>query len=900
MAVNIGPKIGIDGEKEYRKEIQNIIQQGKTLAAETNATAAAFANANDKEKAAADISKKLNEQIENQRKLVEKLEDAVKKSGEKTGENSDQTLKWKEQLAKAKTELSGLESKAKGVTGEVKDLGEAEADAGEKASVFGDMLKANLFGTVIIAGLKATARIVKDIAQGCVDAVKGAAEYADEINTINKTTGMSTKTIQEWKYAAKLLDIEFETIESSQTKLTKNMDAARDGSKKQAQAFADLGIEIVDADGKLRDSNEVFDEVIDKLRKIENPTERDAVAMDILGKSAKDLNPLIETSADELEDLKKEAHDVGAVMDNDTLNKLNEVQDGFDRLGLSWDALKRMLGANVGIKILPDLQRLVDIFRDFAKTGDFNKFTDSILKGISRIAQKAPSVIRKLLKKLPQWLNQIAASDVWDDFSDAIGETLADTFINAPAIIKAGLELIGAIIRGAIMAIPKMIMRIDEGLKGLDDVTNEHVEAVREKIAEIPDVLSDVQRNLDDIDGKQREAEHWIEIFDELSKKTDPTASDTERLQSAVDHLNTLFPELGLSIDENTGKWSLNTDEIRNNIQALADREKAEAYNEAAGKRYADIVELERERDSLKSELEELEGKITEKSARAGELQAQVDTVKDLQQQFRDGKISVDEYKKSISDLGLGLQGSVGEMDVYGEKVDLMDADLASLNSQLVNVNSEIDNLEKEKKPLTEGIGEVEKAIGDLNEEIEYFYGKASDLANPIEQSVEDAKTGVSKQGEIIGEELDNGIERGIWKGSPRVLSAAERLIKDTINTMREEGQIHSPSKVTENLIGKNLGLGIVKGYEDVIEAAKTRQIFSMTPIFESMTAGGSTTTNTTTNNRTMNLGGLTVNVYPSEGMNIDELTDSMMYKIQHAVEEEGAVFSNELHIQRA
>ena len=74
---DIGAKISIDGEKQFRQDLQNITQQGKTLAAEMDKVSTAFRNADDSEKDMGKVTETLNKQIENQRKLVDKLKEAV-------------------------------------------------------------------------------------------------------------------------------------------------------------------------------------------------------------------------------------------------------------------------------------------------------------------------------------------------------------------------------------------------------------------------------------------------------------------------------------------------------------------------------------------------------------------------------------------------------------------------------------------------------------------------------------------------------------------------------------------------------------------------------------------------------------------------------------------------------
>lgn len=99
--------------------------------------------------------------------------------------------------------------------------------------------------------------------------------------------------------------------------------------------------------GSLRDAQEVWDEVITALGQMSNETERDAYAMVLMGKSAQDLNPLIEAGADKINALRQEAHEAGAVLDEDMLATLGEMQDAFDRLSQQTDAFERILAGTL-------------------------------------------------------------------------------------------------------------------------------------------------------------------------------------------------------------------------------------------------------------------------------------------------------------------------------------------------------------------------------------------------------------------------------------------------------------------------------------------------------------------------------------------------------------------------
>lgn len=469
MAVNIGPKIGIDGEKEYRKEMQQIIQQGKTLSAQMGAVASSFQNADNKEEDLTKASKLLNDQVANQQKLVEKLADAVSMSAKETGENSTTTLKWKEQLAKAETELNKLEGTTAESAVGMGELAESEKDAGDAAKGASGKVTAftvalgQLMADAIKEGIKFIADSVKKIGQYFVDATKGAAAYADEIITLSAVTSMSTDSLQEYKYMAALTDTELETITGSLTKLTKNMSSAADGSGSAADAFKKLGVSVTDSNGELRDTNSVFEEAITALGSIQNETERDALAMQIFGKSAKDLNPLIEAGGDALETFRQEAHDVGYVLDGETLDAMGRVQDGFDRLGLAAESAKNQIGAAIGQFILPYLNELVGAVQGLLGGGDLGEFVDRIsgvLNGLlSALAEALPTVLQaggeiagNLLIGINSMLPELAPLAV-----SLIGDFARFILSNLPLILETAVSVVLELARGLAQEAPTLI-----------------------------------------------------------------------------------------------------------------------------------------------------------------------------------------------------------------------------------------------------------------------------------------------------------------------------------------------------------------------------------------------------------------------------------------------------------
>lgn len=215
------------------------------------------------------------------------------------------------------------------------------------------------------------------------------AAFADDLSTLSSTTGIATDELQKLQYAADFVDVSVDTMTGSITKLTQSMSKARDGSKESEEAFKKLHIRITDGSGALRDANDVFYETIDKLGKIKNETERDALAMKLFGRSAKELNPLIEAGSQKLKELGVEAENLGLIMGEEDLAKANAFNDSLDRMKDVTDGLKNSLG----LVLLPILTALFEAL---------SKIPVPVLKTIVIIASVVASIllIVKAIKSL--------------------------------------------------------------------------------------------------------------------------------------------------------------------------------------------------------------------------------------------------------------------------------------------------------------------------------------------------------------------------------------------------------------------------------------------------------------------------------------------------------------------
>ena len=327
MAVNIGPKIGIDGEADYRKQINEIVQQQKTLNSEMQKAAAVFSKDSDAKKRSAEQTKILNQEIDNQKQRIEVLSKMYAESAKKTGETSTATLKWKQALTEAETELAKMQNQLKELSGKtgIAGIGEAFKEAGTKITETGK--KISDFGGTLSKTV--TAPIL------AVGAAAGAAwkEVDDGLDTIIKKTGASGAALEDMQNRAKNLatsiPTSFETAGNAIGEVNTRFGVTGDELEKlsgQFIKFADLN--ETDVVGAIDNVQQVMDAfgisaedagaVLDTLNSVGQNT---GISMDTLtstmltnGSAMRELNMSFADSAILLGELEKSGIDTSTVM----------------------------------------------------------------------------------------------------------------------------------------------------------------------------------------------------------------------------------------------------------------------------------------------------------------------------------------------------------------------------------------------------------------------------------------------------------------------------------------------------------------------------------------------------------------------------------------------------------
>lgn len=282
----------------------------------------------------------LNKSIDQSKEKVAQLEKAQQELGTRTDSNAKQydaiereIIACQAQQEKWTEQVKAMESPVKSLQATLKDVSKTTGDWAEKTK-----------GVSMAAGAAAGGLLANAFA---------ASATADDYNTLARNTGFSVEELQKMKYASDFVDVSFDSMTSTVTKLTKNMANGSD-------AFNELGVSVRDSmTGELRDASDVWYETLYALSKVENETQRDALAMELFGKSAMDLSGIIDDGGVALVDYGNQAERAGLILSGDTMQAANALNDQVDQLKATTTQAMLEAGAALAQTLAPAIEKLV-------------------------------------------------------------------------------------------------------------------------------------------------------------------------------------------------------------------------------------------------------------------------------------------------------------------------------------------------------------------------------------------------------------------------------------------------------------------------------------------------------------------------------------------------------------
>ena len=288
-----------------------------------------------------------------------------------------------------------------------KSLAKTDSKASSVANTLGKGVKtAAKWGTAIVG---AAASAVTAIG----GAVVSASEAGDEIDKMSQKLGLSSEAYQEWDYVMNLAGADINSMQGGMKTLANTMDDAIKGSKTAAAKFEALGISLEDLEGMSRE--DAFAAVVEGFQGMEDNAERAALANDILGKSASELAPLFNQSAEATAAQVKQAHELGMVMDEDVVKNSAALQDSITTMQSSIQGL----GLKLAGSLMPIVQSVMD-------------WVTEHMPQIEEMLQQIQPIIQSLFEQLLPPLLDLAENlfpsimDLLNMLIPAIGSILSD------------------------------------------------------------------------------------------------------------------------------------------------------------------------------------------------------------------------------------------------------------------------------------------------------------------------------------------------------------------------------------------------------------------------------------------------------------------------------------------
>ena len=335
----------IDGEEEYKRAIKEINAENRTLKSEMALVSEQYKKNADSTEALTKKGRILDDQIAKQNEAISVYEKALAEAKNTANLNVRALSDWETGLNNARKELAKLENQLddnnnalEKATRETKEFDEAQDDIIEGSVTLGDALDgiAGKFGVEIPGGIGKVLGPLGEVNLGFAGliGVAGAAaskiwevaqetaEWANEITKQSAVTGLSVESLQKLEAVAVATGTEVDSLIDGTKDLTERVKEAAEGNEEYTAAFNKLGVAIKDNNGQLRSMDEIYMDVITGLQSMEEGIERDALAMSLMGESARELNPVLNMTAEEMNGVIESAR----IMSDETVENIDKMR----------------------------------------------------------------------------------------------------------------------------------------------------------------------------------------------------------------------------------------------------------------------------------------------------------------------------------------------------------------------------------------------------------------------------------------------------------------------------------------------------------------------------------------------------------------------------------------------
>lgn len=331
----------------------------------------------------------------------------------------------------------------------LKEAGNGVKKAGQ--TIKGGLKTAAKVGTVATAAVGAAAAVA---GKKVINMANDTAAAGDAIDKNSQKLGLSRKAYQEWDYVLSQSGLDITSMTAGLKTMTKQVDKANKGSKDATANFQKLGISTNDL--KTLSREELFEKSIKGLQGMKDNTERAALANTLFGRSGVQLQPLLNSSAKSVDELKKKANELGFVMSDKAVNAARDYTDSMDTLKRTFAGVKNRIMS----ELLPSFKSIMDGFSGLlagqkGAEGTFTKGVTSLVSSFSKVIPQFTTIIMSIVK---------AVTKVAPSIISALVSGIID---NLPTLINSAISIVSALISAIISAIPQLVSVLPTLITGL-------------------------------------------------------------------------------------------------------------------------------------------------------------------------------------------------------------------------------------------------------------------------------------------------------------------------------------------------------------------------------------------------------------------------------------------------
>lgn len=870
MATNdIGARVKLDGEQQYREQLRQITQQTKLMKAENDQLQSSFGKGTTAMQKATQQSELLKSQIDRQKQSIETARANVARYSEATGENSSQTLRWKTALKEAEAELNRLEAELRQVPNSLQIMGQKMQENGQKIQSVGKAMSSvgsTLTKTVTapiaalgVASIKTTADFDESMSK--VQSLSGATgSDFDALRDKARQMGASTKysagesadalsymALAGWdtnqmldgldgvmnlaaasgmdlaeasdivtdylsafgleaKDSAKMADEMAYAQAHSNTTTTQLGEAfgnsaammntagqSMETTTALLEAFANQGlkgseagtalsammrditskmkngkIQIGDTSIAVQDQNGNFRNMVDILADVEAATEgmgsaekSAALQTTFTARSIKGVSMALTEGTGNIRSYETAlynadgtAKDMAETMQDNLKGQLTILKSQLQELGISFGDI---LVPHIR-KAVEWIQGMVDKFNDLdSETKEqIVKFAGlaAAIGPVLLVGGKLTTGVGKLVEsggKAVEWIGKMAGGSV--GLSGALGPVAVGLAAVAGTAIavKAGFEKIESAARDTY---GELYAAVDASEAATSDMSKAG--------DELEGAFDDATESIDKTIASSERAQDIADELADLSKAHRLTADEQRRQKILVDELNGIYPELGLAIDETTGKLNMSTEEIQSFIDTAADMAKVKVYQEAINSVTKELSEALLAQARAQMEAERASQALSESestlSKRAQEL---LDKKEDLtaMEKFELGQILAG--ANAYTEEGQAIHDAQGAMVKYNMENEELTEQTEKSNSLLDYLYGALEELGGGMEETAESTGEAETAVEELGDTTEETAEEIEDASQEIRgaynQAYEAAKDSLMGQSSLWEAAEDQG-----------------------------------------------------------------------------------------------------------------------------------------------